>query len=167
MSSAVSSPKKMYGDIPSSVDPLSAGIEISYLDGDVRRPMVLMRSHDDRQQLPCSIASEAAVHLFADNKLISKSKIVLCYNRLGGLYESFERDRRHVWCELPVRSEMAGNMVIRPSVRIVFESEEDAKSFHALVDSCIRNQKQMSYSFLVPLLRKAKSVYSIPIVGNL
>lgn len=166
MSSAVSKPKKIYGDIPSSVDPLSVGIEISYMEGDTRKSVVLMRSLDDKQQLPCAVASENAVHLFADNKLISRSRIVLCYNRLGGLFEAFERDRRHVWCELPVRSEMAGNMVIRPSVRIVFDSEEDANSFHALVDGCIRSHKQLSYSFLVPLLRRAKSVYSIPIVGN-
>lgn len=165
MTSAVS-PKKTYGDIPSSVDPLSIGVEISCNDGVTRKSMVLKRSLDDKQQLPCAIASETAVHLFADASVISRSKVVLCYDSLGRLFEAFERDRRHVWCEIPIRSEHAGTMTIRPSVRIVFESEEDARSFHALVDSCIRNQKQMSYSFLVPLLRKAKSVYQIPIVGN-
>lgn len=164
MSSAVA--QKHYGDIPSNVDPLSAGVEISYQEGDIQKSMVLVRSRDDKQQLPCSVASETAVHLFANSHLISRSKVVLCFNRLGGLYAAFERDKRNVWCELPTRSELASQMAIRPSVRVVFDSEADAKSFFALVDGCIRNERQQAMSFLVPLLRKAKSVYQIPIVGN-
>lgn len=165
MSSAVNK-QHYYGDIPSSVDPLSAGVEISYEEGETRKSIVLVRSLDDKQQLPCSVASETAVHLFANHHLISRSKVVICYNRLGGLFSAFERDSRNVWCELPTQAELASQMEIKPSVRIVFDTESDASSFFAMVDGCIRNERQLSVSFMVPILRRAKSAYQIPVVGK-
>lgn len=166
MSSATQTPERIYGDIPPNLDPISAGVELSYLEGNTKRSLVLQRSRDDKQQLPCSIASEDVVHLFADNKLISRSTIVLGYSRTGVLVTGFDRAINHAWYEMNVSEEMNGATVTRHSVRIVFDKEEDARSLHALIDSCLRSKQVSSLPFLAETLKKAKVAYLVPIAGT-
>lgn len=166
MPSATKTPDRMYNEIPPSLDPLSAAVEMSYTDGDKRKSIVLCKSRDDRNQLPCAISSDNVVHLFADHELISKAKLVLCYSIAGALLDAFERGSNHVWSELPISEEVTGGVVNRSSVRVVFDRPEDAESFYALVDSCIRNGQTSSVSFLAAKLKKAKTAYIVPIAGK-
>lgn len=118
---------------PTLVDPLSSAVEVHVQTGDgPPAPTQLHRVVVEHDTFPFTLTSRTT-HFFGPEPRPEDCPFLLAYDPAGRLRARFDQAAGD-WVQRDLPAEAVGGPVVRPSVRLTFESLRDAEAFLSLVN---------------------------------